>query len=320
MLFRLGENHRWAVLEMGMSEPGEIDRLAEIARPDVGIITNVSPAHLQSMGSIEAVASAKGELFQRLARGKHAVYNADDPLVAALPSPQGVARISFGFGTADVRAEHYQELGRDGQSFLLALPTDRVPVRLKAFGRHNTLNALAAAAAAFALKVPPQEIREGLEAFAPFEKRLAPEELGDILLVDDSYNANPASMKAALLTLGQLAGSGRAIAVLGDMLELGDAADSAHEEIGRLAAVKVERLYLMGEKSALVAAGASKGGLAKSGIVVADGHQEILDDLLHHVRKGDCILVKGSRGMRMDIVAEELRNSLRTATRKGADA
>lgn len=320
MLFQLEAGHRWAVLEMGMSEPGEIDRLAEIARPDVGIITNVSPAHLQSMGNIEAVASAKGELFRRLACGKHAVYNADDSLVAALPSPQGVVRISFGFGTADVRAENYEELGRDGQSFLLALPTGKFPVRLKAFGRHNTLNALAAAAAACALGVPSQVIRDGLEAFVPFEKRLAPEDLGDVLLVDDSYNANPASMKAALLTLGQLAGSGRAIAVLGDMLELGDASESAHEEIGRLAAVKVERLYLMGEKSPVVAAGASKGGLAKSGIVVANGHGEILDDLLRNVRKGDCILVKGSRGMRMDIVAEGLRNSLRTAKLKGADA
>lgn len=312
MLFQLGTDHRWVVLEMGMSEPGEIDRLAEIARPDVGVITNVSPAHLQSMGTVEAVASAKGELFLRLARGRHAVYNADDPFVAVLPSPQGIVRISFGFGRADVRAENYEELGRDGQSFLLALPSEKIPVRLKAFGRHNTLNALAAAAAAYALKVSPEDIRAGLEAFVPFEKRLAPEDLGDVLLVDDSYNANPASMKAALLTLGQLAGSGRAIAVLGDMLELGDASRPAHEEIGRLAAAKVERLYVFGERAGDVAKGALAGGMDGSGIFVATSHQEILDDLLGNIRKSDCILVKGSRGMRMDEVAEGLRKSLRT--------
>jgi len=320
MLFQLSEHHRWAVLEMGMSEPGEIDRLAEIARPDVGVITNVSPAHLQSMGTVGAVASAKGELFQRLASGKHAVYNADDPLVAALPSPSGVSRLSFGCGPADVRAGDYRELGRDGQSFLLVLPSGKVPVRLKAFGRHNTLNALAAAAAAYALGIALQDIRDGLEAFVPFEKRFAPEDLGGILLVDDSYNANPASMKAALLTLGQLAGQGRAIAVLGDMLELGGASASAHEEVGRLAGQKVARLYLAGERAGNVAEGALAEGLAQSAIIVANSHEEILEDLLGIVREGDCILVKGSRGMRMDVVAEGLRNSLRPAKLKGAGA
>jgi UDP-N-acetylmuramoyl-tripeptide--D-alanyl-D-alanine ligase len=318
MLLQLRQEHQWAVLEMGMSEPGEIDRMAGIARPDVGMITNVSPAHLQSMGDVAAVASAKGELFLRLAEGSSAVFNADDPLVVALPSPEGVRRLSFGFGEAEIKAEKIEEFGRAGQGVVLSLPSGRIPLRLKALGRHNVSNALAAAAAACALRIDPEHIRQGLESFVPFEKRFAPEELGGILLIDDSYNANPASMRAALLTLRQLKEEGRGIAVLGDMLELGDVSACAHEEIGRLAASCVERLYLLGDKAADVARGAAAGGLADSALFLAQHHGEIIAGLLGEMRSGDCILVKGSRGMRMETVAEALRTASRTGTLKGA--
>ena len=318
MLLQLREEHQWAVLEMGMSEPGEIDRMAEIARPQVGVITNVSPAHLLSMGSVAAVASAKGELFLRLAEGSSAVFNVDDPLVAALPSPEGVRRLSFGISEADIRAEQFEEFGRAGQGFVLSLPSGRIPVRFKAFGRHNVANALAAAAAACALRIDPEHIRAGLESFVPFEKRFAPEELGGILLIDDSYNANPASMRAALLTLRQLTEQGRGIAVLGDMLELGEASVAAHEEIGRLAATCVERLYLLGDMAADIARGAAEGGLTNSAVFMAHDHGEIINDLLGAMRSGDCILVKGSRGMRMETVAEAVRTASHAGTLKGA--
>jgi len=318
MLLQLEEEHQWAVLEMGMSEPGEIDRLAEIARPKVGVITNVSAAHLLSMGNVEAVAQAKGELFRRLPAGSCSVFNADDPLVAALPSPTGVRRLSFGLGQADIRGGQIEEFGRGGQNFTIALPSAVVRVRLRALGRHNVLNALAAAATAYALGVDPGDIRAGLESFVPVDKRLVPEELAGILLIDDSYNANPASMKAALLTLNQVKGAGRAIAVLGDMLELGSASKDAHGEVGRLAASCVERLYLLGSMAADVAAGAVSGGLPQSAIVIANDHDEILADLLAAMRPGDCILVKGSRGMRMETVAEAVRTASDSGTLKGA--
>lgn len=318
MLLQLRQEHRWAVLEMGMSEPGEIDRLAEIARPQVGVITNASAAHLLSMGTVEAVARAKGELFLRLTAGSCAVFNADDPLVASLPSPAGVARLSFGLGEADVRGERIEESGRAGQGFVINLPSGGISVRLRALGRHNVLNALAAAATAYALGVDPEVIRVGLEAFIPVDKRLSPEELNGILLVDDSYNANPASMKAALMTLRQVKESGRGIAVLGDMLELGDASTDAHREVGRLAASSVERLYLLGSMAETVAAGAVDGGLAESAIVMAKDHDEIIADLLGAMRFGDCILVKGSRGMRMETVAQAVRTACKTCTLKGA--
>ena len=318
MVFQLSERHNWAVLEMGMSEPGEIDRLAEIARPDLGVITNAAPAHLLSMGSVAAVAAAKGELFLRLRPGSSAIFNADDPLVAELPTPSGVSRTSFGFAEADVRAEKIETLGRAGQAFVLSLPSGVIAVKMKVFGRHNIQNALAAATAAHLLGLGPDEIRQGLESFSPVAKRLSPEELDGILLIDDSYNANPASMRAALTTLAGLKDTGRGIAVLGDMLELGESSPAAHEEIGRLAAQCVERLYLLGNLADCVARGAAAGGLPVTSVVCARNHAEILDDLTSSLRTGDCILVKGSRGMRMETVAEGLRNLFPAGTAKGA--
>jgi UDP-N-acetylmuramoyl-tripeptide--D-alanyl-D-alanine ligase len=318
MVFQLSETHQWAVLEMGMSEPGEIDRLAEIARPDVGVITNVAPAHLQSMRNVAAVAAAKGELFLRLCPGSTAVFNADDPLVAELPTPPGVRRISFGLGEAEVRAQKIESLGRAGQSFVLILPSGMVPVKMKVFGRHNVQNALAAAAVAHLLGLGPDDIRQGLESFSPVEKRFSPEEYNGILLIDDSYNANPASMRAALTTVASLTGAGRGIAVLGDMLELGESSPAAHEEIGRLAASCVARLYLLGDMAESVARGAVTGGLPAESIVLAQSHAEILDDLTGAMKPGDCILVKGSRGMRMEKVAEGIRNVFPAGTAKGA--
>jgi UDP-N-acetylmuramoyl-tripeptide--D-alanyl-D-alanine ligase len=165
--------------------------------------------------------------------------------------------------------------------------------------------------------VSAEDIRAGLESFAPFEKRLAPEELGGILLVDDSYNANPASMRAALVTVRHLKEQGRGIAVLGDMLELGESSAILHEQIGRLAADSVERLYLLGEMADAVARGARTGGFPAASIFVAKSHGEIVDDALRFLRAGDCILVKGSRGMRMESVAEGIRSAFRSGMAKG---
>jgi UDP-N-acetylmuramoyl-tripeptide--D-alanyl-D-alanine ligase len=309
-LFRLSLQDRWAVLEMGMSEPGEIDRLAEIARPDVGVITNALPAHLESMGSVEAVAKAKGEMFMRLSAVGWAVYNAEDRLISACPSPHGVLRLGFGFREGEVTAAGIKGEGRHGLSFTLRLPGGEVPVRMRAFGIHNVANALAAAAAATALGLGPDAIRKGLEAFIPYEKRFNLEEVGNIVLIDDSYNANPASMETALRTVAGIREECRAIAVLGEMLELGPASETAHRAIGMLAASCVERLYLMGEMAGAMAAGAFEGGLPATAVIVARSHDEILADLLGILDKGDFVLVKGSRGMRMEVVAEGIRHSV----------
>jgi UDP-N-acetylmuramoyl-tripeptide--D-alanyl-D-alanine ligase len=253
------------------------------------------------------VARAKGELFLRLPVGGCAVYNADDPLIASSPSPEGVKRLSFGLHGADISATEVKGCGVSGQSFILHLPGGSLPVRMKAFGVHNIYNALAAAAAATTLKVAPQLIQAGLETFSAHEKRFNLEEVDGIILIDDSYNANPASMKAALVTLRDMKEERRAIAVLGDMLELGTTAAQAHLELGRLAATCVDRLYVMGEMAALVADGAARAGFAAAEIVTARSHDEIVDDLRRNLAKGDYVLVKGSRGMRMEVVADGVR-------------
>jgi UDP-N-acetylmuramoyl-tripeptide--D-alanyl-D-alanine ligase len=318
-LLRLTGKERWAVLEMGMSEFGEIDRLAEIAAPDLGIITNAFPAHLEHLGSVEGVARAKGELFLRLKPGAWAVYNVDDPLVSKCPTPASVNRLTFGLRGAEVSSASIKTLGRKGESFTLRLPHEEQPVLLAAFGRHNIYNALAAAAAAHALGVSGDVIRLGLEEFTPYDKRFQLEELSGVVLIDDSYNANPASMATALAALSEVREQGRAVAVLGDMLELGIGAEEAHRELGRTAAGSVDRLYLLGGLAHLAAQGALAAGYSRENLVLAESHEEISRDLLSCVKPGDCVLVKGSRGMRMERVAQAMRDALAAPTQGGND-
>lgn len=308
MLFQLQPVHRWAVLEMGMSEPGEIDRLAEIARPQVGVVTNAFPAHLESMGSIENVAKAKGELFRRLPAGGTAIYNADDPLIAALPTPPGVIRRSFGLTTGDVTASDVTTHGLDGMTFTLHLTESRLPVRFHACGRHQLANALAAATAAEAIGVAAETIRAGLEQFHPVDRRFVVERVGHLTLIDDSYNANPASMNAALTTLAEIKGRGRLFAALGDMLELGPDGEHLHRRLGEQAGKVASRLYLLGDMATVVADGARLAGLAPSAIVIGRNHEEIVTDILHLAAPDDLVLVKGSRGMGMDRLSTLIRN------------
>ncbi|MDD2309734.1 MAG: UDP-N-acetylmuramoyl-tripeptide--D-alanyl-D-alanine ligase [Desulfuromonadaceae bacterium] len=313
MIFQLLPEHRWAVLEMGMSEPGEIDRLAAIAAPRVGIVLNALPAHLLSMGTVEAVAAAKGELLHRISDGGLAVVNADDSRVASLSQNASARRISFGIDRGEVRAREIRQLGLDGQQFLLVTPRGEATIHLKACGRHNIYNALAATAALLE-KVALPTIAAGLEAFTPYKGRFQIERLGSITLVDDSYNANPGSTKAALETLAQIAAAGHRIAVLGDMLELGEHEAEAHRGVGAVAGRNVDRLYLTGTLMVKYAAeGAMEAGMPAESVICCASHSEIAGLLQHTMTKGDVILLKGSRGMTMEKVATELKDLMRHA-------
>lgn len=309
MVFQLRKEHQWAVFELGMNEFGEIDRLAAIAAPQIGIITNAFPAHLASMGSVAGVAKAKGEIFLRLLPGDVAIYNADDALITACPTPDGVLRRGFGLHGAEITALNLTPCGNQGQSFTLKIGARTADLKLQAFGLHNIYNALAAAAAADSLGLPLEAIVSGLSAFTPYDKRFKLDDLGVIVLIDDSYNSNPASAGAALLTLRGLKGGSRGIAVLGDMLELGEESRSAHRDVGRLAATCVDRLYLFGEMGQLVAEAALEAGMPENEVVCVASHDEILQDIVKDHLDGDYILVKGSRGMRMDIVSSCLRET-----------
>lgn len=296
-LCRLRRRHRYAVLELGASAPGEIRRLTQWSCPSVGIITNAGPAHLKGFGSVTGVARGKGELFEELPENGIAVINADDPFADLWRRLAGSRRcITYGLvRQAEVRATVVApdrlELHWDGRT---------LPVRLRLPGRHNRLNALASAAAALALEVPGQAIHAGLEAIRPIPGRLCWRKgIGGARILDDTYNANPASLAAAIRVLAE--SSGRLWLVLGDMAELGDTARRLHRRAGWLArAGGVERLLAIGELAAESAAGFGPGAER------FDDQETLVKVLSARLGPDVAVLIKGSRSAAMDIVAGQL--------------
>jgi UDP-N-acetylmuramoyl-tripeptide--D-alanyl-D-alanine ligase len=308
-LFGLRPEHRWAVVEMGMSDRGEIARLTEMTMPQTGAITNVGAAHLESLGGISGVARAKGELFAHLPQQGTALVNADDPEIMQLPVANGVRRILFGTtDAAEVRATGIMA-GNGVVSFQLQLPNFTGQVELPLPGRHNVHNALAAAAAAWSLNVKGEDIVAGLGEFRPCPGRMELLELSrDIVVLEDSYNANPLSVRAALTALHDLGRPGRRIAVLGDMLELGTSAREMHREIGMAAAESVDWLYALGEFAGEMQRGATEAGMSQDRVVVSNSHTELAGHLTGMLQPGDRILIKGSRGMQMEQITAQLRS------------
>lgn len=296
------------VLEMGMNQPGEIGRLTEIARPDYATITNVGPAHLQGLGSLAGVAAAKGELFAGLPSTSTIAVNVDDEWVARLAASFGGAKILYGRG-GDVRAENVAELGLDGLGFELRVGAARARVRLRLIGRHNVQNALAAAALTHAMGLSLETIVRGLESPVGPPMRMQSLRLANgVTLINDAYNSNPASVEAALETLQRL--PGRSVAVLGDMWELGDESRHAHRSIGeRAGALGVDRLILVGAMATAMAEGAMASGLAAERIAICEDHRAAADSIRADWRAGDVVLIKGSRGMKMEEVVRLLEDA-----------
>ncbi len=309
-LLGLAPEHERAVIEMGMSNPGEIARLTAIVEPQLGVVTFAGPAHLASMGSVEAVADAKAELYFGLPADGVCVVNADDPLMLARAQASGRAMITFAVGRGrrgDVVVLDVLEHGPAGLRFTLGIGQREVELTVPLVGLHNAANAAAAAAAAVAMGYRDREIAEGLRAVQPVGRRLRIERLASgVTLVDDCYNANPSSMRAALATLRDLAGPGRrAVAVLGDMLELGTEEVASHRRLGEDAGRGVAIVAAFGPRSRHTAEAARAAGAADV------FHTEEMPALVEFVRArlapGDVLLVKGSRGMQLERLVEAVR-------------
>ncbi len=316
-LLNLKDDHKIAVLEMGMNRPGEIARLTEIAAPDIACIINVQEAHLEGLGDINGVAKAKNELFEGLKPEGMVAVNLDDEIVRALGDKLTQKKITFGCNPdAFVRASNIESLGRKGMSFTLHIGNKSREVTIRGIGRHNVSNSLAAAAMAHGAEIEIDEICAGLSAFMPYEKRTCTEELtSGIQILNDSYNANPASMMAALETLKDLKKDRQAVAVLGDMLELGARSEAAHRNIGKaVSELGIDFLAVYGSQAKHMATEALDAGMdpetAKhfnSKIDVAFWLNQLIGE--NKIKADDWILIKGSRGMRMEEVLESLRGN-----------
>lgn len=305
----LGPEHEALVVEMGMYVGGEIADLARVARPSIGVVTAVQAVHLSRIGTLEAIEQAKGELLEALPADGMAVLNADDPVVRRMGDRTAARSISYGFADdADVRAEAVTSNGLAGMTFTLRTPAGRLAARVPTLGRLSVHNALAAAAVGVAADLTPDEIVAGLADGWSAPHRVQLVRAGEVVIVDDTYNASPGSVTAALQVLAEL--PGRRIAVLGEMLELGEAHEDGHRVVGEAAADAVDRLVVVGEDASAIADGAISAGLDSSRVVVLADADAALDHLRSRLRDGDVVLIKASRGIALESLVDALRAEL----------
>ncbi|UOF13925.1 UDP-N-acetylmuramoyl-tripeptide--D-alanyl-D-alanine ligase [Lysobacter capsici] len=306
------EDALFAIYEMGAGKPGDIDYLVRVARPQVAVVNNIAPAHLERMGSLLGIADTKGAIYDALPSYGVAVINADDafaPYFDNRASGRRIIRYSID-ASADVTAKDVR-VGPEGSSFVLVTPQGEAPVALKLSGRHNVRNALAAAALALGADVSLAAIAAGLNAALPVDGRLITHRLDNgAVLIDDSYNANPGSTAAAIDTLAEMGGENWL--VLGAMREIGHEEIAMHADIGRRAkAAGLRRLFALGE---LPTAAAQAFG---DGAQVFDSHDALARALSEQLREGVRVLVKGSHSSAMDKIVTALLSAHKPAQGKG---
>ncbi len=305
-LLGITASHEVAVLEMGMWAPGEIRFLAALARPHVGIVTNVGPSHLERLGSIEAIANAKAELPESLPATGWCILNADDPRVAAMAGRTPAQVITFGHHpAATVRALEVVSHGLRGIELTVAAQGQTRRLATPLIGKHHAHTALAAIAAGLTLGLDWEAIEAGLRN--PGEQlrlRVVTGRHG-VTIIDDTYNAAPLSTIAALRVLAETAG--RRIAVLGEMLELGAASDEGHQQVGAAAAQTADLLVAVGRQASTIAMAALAAGMAPDQVVTCPSNDAAIALLRERIQPGDCLLIKGSRGVQMETIVNALR-------------
>ena len=305
-LLQLAPEHQAAMLEIGSNAPGEVAALAALAAPTVGIVTTVAAVHTEFLGSLDGVREEKAGLVRALTADGVAVLNADDPRVAGMARDTRARVVTYGRGgTAAVRAVGEPVDDERGLRFTLEAGGARQEVTLGLAGRHNVINALAAAAAGVALGIPLADVARGLAAVRPVAGRCVWRQAGAVSILDDTYNASPVSVRAALDTVGAHRRGRRVIVVLGDMLELGAITDDTHREVGRaVAALPADEFVGVGRAMQAAVEAAKEAGLTEA------RHLTTFEDTVAHLLKrltaGDLVLVKGSRGMRMERVVDAL--------------
>ncbi|NLH96479.1 MAG: UDP-N-acetylmuramoyl-tripeptide--D-alanyl-D-alanine ligase [Clostridiaceae bacterium] len=306
-IFRLEPGHEAAVIEMGMSGFGEIRALTRIVKPKVGIITNIGLSHIEKLGSRQDILRAKLELLEGLQPDGVLILNGDDVMLSGVKDLLEVRTVSYGLEEdADYQAYNIRSKGEKGTDFNIKLGGNEYDVHVPAPGVHNVYNALAALAAGHELGVPAELLVSGIDGYIPGNMRLNIIRCNGLIVINDVYNASPQSVKAAIDVLDEIE-AGRRIAVLGDMLELGSWSADAHRETGAyVAGSRTDLLIAVGKAAAHIAEGAAGAGFPGSRTAVLANNGEAIRYLQGIVRRGDAILVKGSRGMMM----EEIVNAL----------
>jgi UDP-N-acetylmuramoyl-tripeptide--D-alanyl-D-alanine ligase len=313
-LLRLGAEHEAAVLEMGMYVGGEIAALAAMAKPSIGVVTAVQAVHLSRIGTLDAVERAKGELIEALPPSGTAVLNGDDAIVRRMTARTVARSVRYGFSEdAEVRADAVTSAGLEGMHFRLRTPAGERSVSIPALGRLSVHNATAGAAVGLAAGLSLDTIAAALAGGwgAPHRAELV--RLRGTTVIDDSYNASPGSVTAALDLLAGL--PGRRVAVLGEMLELGDAHEDGHLAVGEAAGKTVELLVVVGHDAGGIVVGARDAGLDPSRIHHVADADDALESLRPRLREGDVVLVKASRGIGLDRLVDQLRLELGEAAR-----
>lgn len=310
-LLRLEPEHDAAVLELGMSRRGELARLAEIAEPEVGVVTNVAPVHLEFFSSVDEIALAKRELIDGLAgREAVAVLNADDARVLRFADGFRGRVLTFGIeAQADIRAEKISARGADGSTFDCVTPQWRARLEVPLAGTHNVRNALAAIAAASVWSITAEEIQRGLHAVRPAAMRgevlrLAP----GITVLNDCYNSNPVALAATVDLLASASDCPRRVLVAGEMLELGPTSAALHREAGAYAFGKADWIFGVQGHAAGIVNGAVAAGHPSARTRFFESSEQAADYLAAFVEKGDFVLVKGSRGVKMERIVDALRS------------
>ena len=315
-VLRLEPGVQWLAQEMAMYAMGEIKLLASIARPEVGVVTNVGPTHLERLGSIESIALAKSELVTALPLYGLAVLNGDDPRVRAMSAASPAGRtLYYGLGREnDIRADEPRVMGLEGIATRIHMGSDSVDVHLPLLGRHNVWAALAAAAVGLYAGMSWSDIVAGLSDQRAQVRLSARPGVGGAIVLDDSYNASPASMIAALDLLSTM--QGRRVAVLGGMLELGSYSDEGHKLVGRRVAETATVLVTIGELGKLIAQEAQSSGMAPQSVHCAASCEEAAQFLERLLTQGDFVLVKASHGIGLAEVVRRITDPVEPARRE----